>query len=589
MRTSRRGTIYIITLGMSLIVATLATAGLLAVRAQRSQTGLFEDTVQARLNAQSSLEMALLRLEETGNWRADIEAIQTSVANATSAEITGFTAVDEDGNVADDPLDDIVITAVGVSGPATQKVQVRLKARQPGLRCLEPVIHSHEDIVLDSTRVGYSPTDGYSNRMVSSNRKIRARVGSQIYNDAEAKDEVTATDGSVFHADTTTEGVWPREMPDKATVLDYYLNNGTQIDINDLPFWGAEQLVNPDMGNGTDEWVDYGCDLVLDADASQTPWSLRVRNRSSDMAGPVQYMPDAIQSGETYALSADVKSYVGPMWMRIELYTRIDETDVDRFETAWFWVDSSFSTIQGNVTPEWTGTLTDACVLVRSAGSTYPFKIDDASLRVADTPPDCRVIHRVLLSPTNNPYGVGTTNPQGIYVIQCNDATLWIKDCRIVGTLVLMDHDQGSSLICGSVNWTSAVEPSRDHSVTNLPILLSDRDLHFSTTGDALNEGLVNADLGDPSAPGGFNGDSDKEDEYPSIFQGIIYTQHKILVNSAGLRIHGCLVSHRVMSFDDSDVTATYDPVYYWYNAPPGFRVDPVMELDAGSFLRVVD
>jgi hypothetical protein len=33
---------------------------------------------------------------------------------------------------------------------------------------------------------------------------------------------------------------------------------------------------------------------------------------------------------------------------------------------------------------------------------------------------------------------------------------------------------------------------------------------------------------------------------------------------------------------------ATCEPVYYWYNAPPGFQVDPMMEIVPGSFRRVV-
>ena len=378
-------------------------------------------------------------------------------------------------------------------------------------------------------------------------------------------------------------------MPDMATVLDYYLDNGTQIDINDLPLWGAEQLVNPDMGNGTDGWEGNGCSISMDADSSQTPWSLRVSNRSNTQEGPLQYMPDAIQSGETYTLSADVKSYVSSMMMRIELYMEIDGWDVKRVQTSWRIIDSTFETIQGNVvTPQWTGTLTNACILVRSAFNTYPFKVDDLSLRVANAPTDCRVLHRVLLSPEVNPYGAGITNPQGIYVIDCENAPLVIKDCRIAGTLVLLNQDEAVSRIRGSINWTPALEPSRDLSVTNLPLLLSDRDLRFSTTTAALNEGLVNADLSSPGAVSSNNEDTNREDEYPSIFKGLIYTKHKVYVES-DLRIHGGLMSHREMFVTGAGINATYDPVYYWYNAPPGFRVDPVMEIEPGSFRRVVE
>ena len=37
------------------------------------------------------------------------------------------------------------------------------------------------------------------------------------------------------------------------------------------------------------------------------------------------------------------------------------------------------------------------------------------------------------------------------------------------------------------------------------------------------------------------------------------------------------------------NVNATYEPIYYWYNAPPGFKADRVMEIELGSVRQVVD
>ena len=566
---------------MTLIVATLATAGLLAVRAQRNRSELLRHMVQARLNAQSGLEKALLQIEETGTWRTEIANAEPIVGGVAVGEISGFTGIDPvDGNVADDRLDPVVITATGVSGPATQKIEVRLKARQPGLRCLEPVIHCDDKIVFDSTKV-------VGDRPVSSNTELLAENGSQIYVDAEAKNKIEAKDDSAYHGSTTTEGDWPREMPDKATVLDYYLQNGTYVDFGDLPLWGAEQIVNPDMGDGTTAWQTYYCGLAVDDESSQTPWSIRVHSRWFTSSGPYQAVDNVIQSGETYALSADVKVVSGSMNMRIDIWVQSSGSGTQCFYTPWAAVDdSSFTTIMGNVTPTWTGSLISANLLVRSESRTNRFKLDDVSLRVANTPADCRVIHREVLSPTRNPYGAGDTNPRGIYVIDCLGDPIVVKDCRIVGTLVLIDQNEGDSRIRGSINWEPAVF-SDDPSVPNLPLLLSNKHLRFDTSASDLSENLININFNPPAVPYSGNEDSDKADEYPSIFKGIVYTKKKVYVES-DFRIHGTLVAHDEIRFTGGQVNATYEPIYHWYNAPPGFQADQIMEIVPGTFRRVV-
>ena len=577
MGTPRRGSIYIITLGMTLIVATLATAGLLAVRVQRNRSELLRDMVQARLNAQSGLEMALLQMAETDTWRGEL-----TNAEPIAGEISGFTGIDPvDGNVADDPLDPVVITATGVSGPATQKIEVRLKARQPGLRCLEPVIHANDNTVFRSTTV-------VGDRLVSANHDLKAEVASQIYVDAEAKHLIEAKDGSVFHANTTTEGEWPREMPDPATVLDYYLLNGTPINIADLPLWDAEQIVNPDMGDGTTGWEPrLGCQLSLDAEPAHTPWSILVHGRWFPEQGAIQDVTSAVQSGETYKLSAEVKDVSDSMNMRIELRIESSGSGMEFFWTPWTAVDTSFDTVSGNVTPTWTGSLIRAVFIVRSEYHRHSFKLDDASLRVATTRNDFRVVHREVLSPTNNPYGAGITNPQGIYVIDCAGKRIVVKDCRIVGTLVLIDQEESDSRIRGSINWEPAVF-SDDPSVPNLPLLLSDKHLRFSTSADDLSEELININFNPPGVPYAGSQDFDKADAYPSILKGIVYTKKKVKVES-DLRIHGALVAHDNIEPTGANINATYEPIYYWYNAPPGFQDNTIMEIVPGSFRQLVD
>ena len=426
MRNYRRGSIYIMTLGTALIVALLAAAALLAVRSQRRQVNLTQDMIQARLNAQTGLEMALFRIDSNSDWRALLANDTWDTPASTRNGTYSFKGIDaEDGDLTDSVFDSVVITATGTCGPAVQKVQFRLKIRQPGLRCLEPLVHSGSDLTFDATTFT-------GDRMVSSNHDLKAKENSQVYADAEAEHDVSAKDTSVFHKETSTVGEWPREMPDTATVLEYYLTNGTVIDFTDLPLWGEQRITNPDIAEGTTDWVAYGgCNLTLDADESQTPWCILVDGRTVPGDGPCQDVSEAIQSGETYSLTADAKVVGGEMNLRVSLRVVSTGAGTQTFSTPWKSVKDSFKTVEGDVTPIWTGELLEAKWTIESELQTLSFRFDDAWLGIANKPSDCRVIDRVVLSPTQNPYGDGSTNASGIYVIDCSGKPIVVKDCRI--------------------------------------------------------------------------------------------------------------------------------------------------------------
>ena len=53
--------------------------------------------------------------------------------------------------------------------------------------------------------------------------------------------------------------------------------------------------------------------------------------------------------------------------------------------------------------------------------------IDVADLGTWAGVPDLR---HTLLSPSNNPFGTGETNPEGIYIIDLAGQSIWIQECR---------------------------------------------------------------------------------------------------------------------------------------------------------------
>ena len=110
----------------------------------------------------------------------------------------------------------------------------------------------------------------------------------------------------------------------------------------------------------------------------------------------------------------------------------------------------------------------------------------------------------------------------------------------------------------------------------------------LNTTGSDLDEGLVNANFNPTGMPYEGHEDSDRQDVYPAVLNGIVYTPKKIGIEST-LRLHGVLVCEEDMTFTGATVNATYDPTYYWYNAPPGFETEPAIDVEPGSYRQVVD
>ncbi|MCH9021922.1 MAG: hypothetical protein IID32_04080, partial [Planctomycetes bacterium] len=99
-------------------------------------------------------------------------------------------------------------------------------------------------------------------------------------------------------------------------------------------------------------------------------------------------------------------------------------------------------------------------------------------------------IQNVLISPTSNPFGQ-QTNPDGLYLMQCNNRNITIRDCRIVGTLILLNPGS-SSRIENAVNW----QPARQ----DYPALITTGDMFEFRTEGILRE--TEADLNLPTELG---------------------------------------------------------------------------------------
>jgi hypothetical protein len=115
---SRRGSIYLPTLFVGMIVTTLALGGMMALRSSSRQAMLEGDLGRARALANSGIELAKARIKADPNWRTT----QSNGAWLTNFALGGGTVSVSvnwpGGTLAISGDEDVVITAVGTAGRA---------------------------------------------------------------------------------------------------------------------------------------------------------------------------------------------------------------------------------------------------------------------------------------------------------------------------------------------------------------------------------------------------------------------------------------------------------------------------------------
>ena len=235
----RRGSAYLLILGVAMLLTVIGVASILAVRAQREAADLTNDAVEARLYARSGIALALRRIATLPSWRTAFgEGVWVSGAALNDGTYT-LEARDlgPNGDITlssdDDP---VLLIATGVKGEARHKIQVRLGPASGGaepLTCLESALHAGGDLEFTTSTVN-------SGGIVSGNSDAKAD-GASI----NAAVEVVGTASGSTYSPAPTEGVDPRAMP-QATVFDSYVAAGTTIAWADLPSGTIEEvLISP--------------------------------------------------------------------------------------------------------------------------------------------------------------------------------------------------------------------------------------------------------------------------------------------------------------------------------------------------------
>lgn len=228
-------------------------------------------------------------------------------------------------------------------------------------------------------------------------------------------------------------------------------------------------------------------------------------------------------------------------------------------------------TVTGTTTPGMTPLVTPGV----SSADYYRFNGTVIDINELPLSSGYRVVEDVVLSPAANPYG-SETNPEGIYVIDCDGQGLRIRNCRVHGTLVLLNSTY-DTIIGGSVNIEAFVE--------NYPAIMADSNLMIAFSTQDLSEAGRGVNFNPAGTPYDGDQDADVTDDYPSHVKGLVGIGGDLYFAQSGLqsKFDGVVLCATTSIF--SDVIFNYNPVHF-ENPPPGFGDGSEMELCPRSWQR---
>ena len=153
-RHCRRGSVYVMVLGATMLVMTIGLTALYAARVESRSTTTSNDLVAARLYAQAAIEMGMFRIMDDPNWR-DNRTSGWWTVDATIGDGTySLQVIDPvDGILSISLTDQIIMQGVGMKGDARHMLSVVLNPSVPNttppLDSLGTGIHSALDFRVD--------------------------------------------------------------------------------------------------------------------------------------------------------------------------------------------------------------------------------------------------------------------------------------------------------------------------------------------------------------------------------------------------------------------------------------------------------
>ena len=222
-RRRRRGSAYLVVLGATLIVSSLAFTGLLVSASQRRSASSSIEAAEARQIARDAIEIAQLWIHQDPNWRVNrpAGAWATNVPLGPSGGTFSLEATDvRDGDMQNRPHDEVVLTATGKKGSASHTLQVTLEAKPVPIPALSYSLHTGGELhVLAGKTLTATGSTVSTNGTITNQGLINANVSCTLVGIALPLGVINGT---------TTLLAPARAFPD-STVIDKYVGLGTQI------------------------------------------------------------------------------------------------------------------------------------------------------------------------------------------------------------------------------------------------------------------------------------------------------------------------------------------------------------------------
>ena len=187
-----------------------------------------------------------------------------------------------------------------------------------------------------------------------------------------------------------------------------------------------------------------------------------------------------------------------------------------------------------------------------------------------------------LLGPNHNPFG--STNPDGIYVIDCQNQDVQIRNSRIIGTLVLLDAGARSAAY-ESVNWSA--------NAPNYPALLVRGSFNLILTDNPIVESDLGVNLNPAGAEFNLEADLSLDDIYPCEINGLIYVSEDLATDATAPpyqyedtisnTINGVVIAGTSILPSTATFNLNYSADFFDY-PPPGFRAGLNYTLARGSW-----
>lgn len=572
---NRRGTMYLLVLIASLIVATIGFASLQLLRLQGQSGSETRDFMEARMLARSAVEIGMLKIRNDPYWRRNF-GNGSWISNQTlgSGKISLSASDPVDNDVTKGENHPVVLTGTGQKGTSIYKTSVRLEVGPRVGSCLEVSMIAGDDMTVTAATLN-------SDQTVAANDDVIGASGATINSNVEAADTITG--GSYTKAQATTTA---RTMPTPSSVVNEYVTRGTAFSYLAIPQWTRPEMIsNGTFESNSSSWSAAGsCTLQRALFYGRSGlFALYVSNRANVNSYAVHTLTSTNQAlllnGNSYSITLPIATS-NNCTAQVALTVTSTGSGTQVFSTPMSGVFSgNWTSIGGTVTPSWSGTLTQATLAIVTSNTT-DYLLDDATMTDVTYPKNSYVITRQLITPTTNPYGL--TNSSGIYVINCSGKDVIIADSRIVGTLVLRSPGVGTS-IQRSVSWEPAIY--------NYPAIVAEDVIRIELSSTGLSEGIVGSNLNPSSAPFPFIGgtsNTDVIDSYPSKINGLVYSSTD-LTFTGNPTIFGVVIVNGDIYVNATSFSLNYQNIYL-NDPPPGFSAGTVqMKVVPGTWQRSVN